>query len=295
MWINKKTDKVYIGSSVSLGSRLRSHFIGSGSNKSLQKDILKYGITSFMATILEFIEYNEDIKELRKYIIEREQFYLDTICKASDPTNEFYKLSYNKNRKADSPLGVPKSEETKQKLSIAHTGKVLTEEHKRNISLYHTSKQPGYIHPAKMYGTSDKQKDVVKQMCINNKVPILQYSSDGIFIKEWECIRDASINLNIDDGGISKNIDGKSNICKSFIFKRKLLDDIPSSIEIINLKTILVFDKELNFLGEYNSAIDIQRSLRVNRSEVTRAIKNKNGISKNYIFKYKHSTIYENM
>ncbi len=36
---------------------------------------------------------------------------------------------------SESKKGVPRSEETKRKLSIAHTGKTLTEEHKRNIGL----------------------------------------------------------------------------------------------------------------------------------------------------------------
>ena len=295
MWTNKKTNRVYIGSSTTLGTRLRSHFIGNQSNKDLQKDILKYGITNFMVSILEFIEYNDDINFLRNHILEREQFYLDTICKANELSKEFYRLSYNKNRKADSSLGTVMSDITKERLSIAHKGKVLTNEHKKNISLYHASKQPGYVHSSKINGTSDKQKNVVKQMSINNRVPILQYSSDGSFIKEWESILDASINLKIDSGSISRNISGKSFICGSYIFKEKISNDYLLDIEIINPNIIQVYDKELNLLGEYRSARDIQRSIGIYRTTVTRALKTNKGVARDYIFKYKYNNFYENL
>ena len=151
LWVNKITNKIYVGSSISLSRRIRSHILES-SNKNLRKDINKYGITNFTMSILEFIEFKEDIKELKKHVLEREQYYLDTLCKASELNKDFYKISYNKNRKADSPLGYKHSEESKKKMSIAHTNKILSEKHKQNIKLNHISKQPGFISATKLNG-----------------------------------------------------------------------------------------------------------------------------------------------
>lgn len=291
LWINKITNKIYVGSSISLSRRIRSHILES-SNKSLRKDISKYGITNFTMSILEFIEFKEDIQELKKYVLEREQYYLDTLCKASDLNKDFYKISYNKNRKADSSLGYKHSEESKNKMSIAHTNKILSESHKQNIRLNHISKQPGFISGTKLNGMSEKQKKVVNNMIENNKKCILQYDNKGYFIKEWSSIAEASKALNIDCGNISNNIAKKRYTSKSYIFREKT-DNYPM---VLNLKNIIqVHDTNLNFIGEFLSAIEIQRSLDINRTTVTRALKNNNGISKNYIFKYRYKNNYESM
>jgi len=287
LWVNKTTNRIYIGSSVSLSNRIRSHILGS-SNKSLRKDINKYGITNFTMSILEFIEFKEDIQELKKYVLEREQYYLDTLCKASDLNNDFYKISYNKNRKADSPLGYKHSEESKKKMSIAHTNKVLSESHKQNIRLNHISKQPGFISATKLNGMSEKQRDVIKNMIQNNKKSILQYDNKGYFIKEWSSIIEASKELNIDSGNLSVALSKSHRTIKSFYFRYKI-ENYPI---ILNLRNIIqVYDINLNFIDEFISAIDIQRNLNVSRTTVTKALKNNKGISKNYIFKYR----YENM
>ena len=65
---------------------------------------------------------------------------------------------------------------------------------------------------------------------------------------------------------------------------------------ILNLKNIIeVYDKDLNFIDEFVSAIEIQRVLGIDRTTVTRALKTNKGFSKNYIFKYRSKDDYENM
>ena len=222
LWINKINNKIYVGSSTFLSKRLRSHILKS-SNKDLRKDIHKYGITNFTMSILEFIEFKENIIELKKYILEREQYYLDTLCKANEPNKGFSKLSYNKNRKADSPLGYKHSVESRKKLSDASKNKVLSDLHKQNISINHSSKQSGYIHHTKIYGVTNKQKESIKIISENNKKPILQYDCKGYFIKEWSSTVEASKALNIDCGNICNNISKKDILVNLFILEKKLM------------------------------------------------------------------------
>ena len=243
-------------------------------------------------SILEFIEFKEDLKELKRYVLEREQYYLNLLCKADDSSKEFYKISYNKNRKADSLLGYKHSEESKKKMSDAHKNKILTKEHKENIKINHASKKLNYIHHIKINGRSEKQKKSFINVIENNKKSILQYDNKGYFIREWSSLIEACKELNIDSGNLSNTLSNPTYTSNSFYFRYKV-ENYPI---ILNLKNIIeVYDTNLNFIDEFVSAIEIQRNLNVDRTTVTRALKNNNGISKNYVFKYRYKNIYESM
>lgn len=54
-----------------------------------------------------------------------------------------------------------------------------------------------------------------------NAKPILQYSIDGTFIKEWDCIIDAVKKLNLSQSGISQVLTGKRKTSGGFIWKYK--------------------------------------------------------------------------
>lgn len=59
--------------------------------------------------------------------------YVDGDSKNISPENVCLKTMAEISDIADRVRGVPKSDETKKKLSIAHTGKILSEEHKKRI------------------------------------------------------------------------------------------------------------------------------------------------------------------
>lgn len=54
-----------------------------------------------------------------------------------------------------------------------------------------------------------------------NAKPILQYSIDGTFIKEWDCAVDAAKKLNLSQSGISEVLKGKRKTSGGFIWKYK--------------------------------------------------------------------------
>ena len=82
------------------------------------------------------------------------------------------------------------TEESKQKISEAHKGKKLTEE------------------------TKQKLKDYFSK-------PILQYTKEGVFIKEWESGKQASEILNINYCGINNCCNGRTQSSGGFIWKYK--------------------------------------------------------------------------
>jgi group I intron endonuclease len=113
--VNKKK---YVGSSIDIRKRIRDHYNSLKDNKHynayLQKAWNKYGESNF-----KFSKIEECSKEK---LIEREQFWLDKL--QTYRSDRGYNICY----KADSTLGVKCSEEKKQKISKANTGRQWTEQ-----------------------------------------------------------------------------------------------------------------------------------------------------------------------
>ena len=103
--------KVYIGQTIDLARRKRSHFnklnIGKHPNKHLQNAFNKYGSENFKFKVLLYCESFE----LTRY----EQFFVNS-TKNSSPYNLRLEC-------VDSSLGILQSEETRQKISEAKKGK----------------------------------------------------------------------------------------------------------------------------------------------------------------------------
>ncbi len=125
---NKVNDKFYIGiTSQKLRDRKYRHISDTlkGSNFYFHRALRKYGDENFIWTkICELPTYAEGL-EMEKHLI-----------KEMNP-------AYNTTKGGEGCLGIKKSEETKKKLSIAHTGKKVSEETKRKLSEINKGK-PGY-------------------------------------------------------------------------------------------------------------------------------------------------------
>jgi hypothetical protein len=111
MFTNIESGKKYIGSAVDLSIRFRSYYSKTHLvryNKSYIYNVLHYhGYSAFSLSILEYIDItNLSKEEVRRLIIEREQWYIDTI----NP-------EYNINPTAGSLLGYKHTSESLAKLS----------------------------------------------------------------------------------------------------------------------------------------------------------------------------------
>lgn len=140
--VNKDNGKYYIGSSDNISHRWYIHKCklnhNRHANKHLQNAWNKYGSNNF-----EFIVVAETFPN---ELLETEQLYLDE-CKKFPDTS--YNISYDATapmrgrtcskehrlKTSRSLIGIKRSYETKQKISIARTGMIFTEEHRKNIGI----------------------------------------------------------------------------------------------------------------------------------------------------------------
>lgn len=142
------------------------------------------------------------------------------------------KMSESKKGKAIPWLngGLERSEEHRNNLSKSlkgrispNKGKKFSDEYKNKLSESHRGLNSGEKHP--MYGkthseeTKKKISESSKKPRPNRLKPILQYSKDNKFIKEWESITHASDELKINN--ISACCNNKLKTAGGFIWKYK--------------------------------------------------------------------------
>lgn len=194
---NKITGKRYVGSAVDFRRRknLHLHHLRAKTHHSryLQNAWNKYGEENFIITILEEVS---DVNDL----INREQWYLDN-------TN----CEYNMCRIAGSSLGIKRSEETRRKVGAAQIGRKASDETKAKMSM------------------AKKGKIFSKEHCKNlaimnekNYRPILQYTKEGEFVREWKSIAEAAESFTPYASSINCNLGGRCKSAKGFIWKYKL-------------------------------------------------------------------------
>lgn len=122
--INLINNKMYIGSSFFVQSRLRLHKShlrkNMHCNKHLQSSFNKYGESSFEFVIIEQCS--------QENLIEREQYWIDKL----DVCNPLF--GYNIRLNAETNFGLKRSEETKKRISEAKKGKrYLSDNHYKKL------------------------------------------------------------------------------------------------------------------------------------------------------------------
>lgn len=154
--------------------------------------------------------------------------------------------------------GKPMSEETKRKLSEAKKGKPgtpMSEENKRK--LIEIAKRPkSESHRKKLSEAIKGKKNPLLWK------PILQYSSEGIFIKEWPCISEAQEVCKTKH--IAACATGKRNFAAGFIWRYKTSDDIPQTIGIPKPKgnrEIAQVDEAGNIIRRFSTIREASKAL----------------------------------
>jgi len=115
MWIHKESGKRYVGSALELSKRLKFYYSLpelKRVNNYISRALLHHTHSAFSLTILEIIDISsKSVEETRKLILEREQYYIDTLMP-----------EYNILQKAGSSLGYKHSEESLVKMSETKKG-----------------------------------------------------------------------------------------------------------------------------------------------------------------------------
>jgi group I intron endonuclease len=259
IWSKMKPERIYIGSAINIGRRWTRHR-GElkrnvhGSSK-LQRHCNKYGIDDLCFEVLLVCDKDK--------LIEKEQFFLDTlkpyfnVCPTAysprgrivtDATREKlrkcgnYKKGHvpwnkgktecysegtlNKMRENLKKQSVPPhtghkhSLESRKKMSEAHKGqpswnkgKKATEEARRNQSIAHLGHAPW-------------NKGLRGVTTPVNRRPILQFTSEGEFIRRWEYIALAVKELGLTRGNISAALGGRQRMAGGFIWEYVVDNDI---------------------------------------------------------------------
>lgn len=228
--VNSINNKLYIGSSNDIKSRISSHKnkLKKGKHHSikLQRAVNKYGICSFVFEIIEECNIDE--------LLTKEQYYINLF--------DSYNNGYNSTQFAGRPmLGKKHTDEAKKKISnhlktrtgdknsffgkkhsstsiekmkLKLIGQTRSDEVKQKMSESAKNKPP----------MSKETKQKLREINLGKKYetkPIIQIDIYGNEIKEWEGISICAKELNINISGISKVLTGISKTTKGYKFKYK--------------------------------------------------------------------------
>jgi group I intron endonuclease len=238
---NTITQDFYIGSAINFANRKVAHInslkYNRHKNAFLQNSWNKYGREAFKFEIIEAVDVKENL-------IPREQYWIDTLL----PT-------FNLCRIAGSPLGVKHTDRARNNMSIAHLGQTKEERgHKPDCNCSVCNRKTGensprYIpreertcvcgcgkvftcmitskkrfisgHNKSQLGRKKTKEEIEKQRK-RILIPILQYDTNGKFIREWEGSVIASIELKLDKSIICSCLKGRTKTAGNFKWKYKL-------------------------------------------------------------------------
>lgn len=224
---NNITNKVYIGSSININTRIRHHFTTMKRDLRIGKPLIyfysalnKYNFDDWTIDILERIDF-EDLNnksKISEVLQEREQFYMDLYQSYNN------KRGYNSLKNAYSVRGWHHSEEVKQKMREVHRCRSyspLSPEHLIRLmegkNKYNIANGGGYWKgKSRPIETNEKIKN-------KEKNPVLQIDMKGNVVKKWRSAREAQRESNgyFDHANIGACCNNKSKTHKSFMWIRE--------------------------------------------------------------------------
>lgn len=180
-------------------------------------------------------------------------------------------------------------------------GKSLSEDTKRKISETKKGK-PGHKHTNdtkkllsglfKGVPKSDETKKKIsaslkgKESPMRRK-PVVQYTKDGVFVKEWESIKEAELTLGIIH--VSESANGKRNYAGGYIwrYKSECDKDIPPLVRPLNVRRIAQVDEKGTIIKEFNSIREASKELNLKYSGISNVLNgSQNKTGNNYRFIY---------
>jgi len=257
---NLVTGKVYIGSSINIELRWREHKRDLLRNKhhstKLQRSYNIHGINNFTFEIL--VECKKD----KNTIINLEQYYIDKF--------NSYKKGYNSRPLADNNLGSKRTETFKKNRSKKMKGRVP----------WNKGVSPTLETRIRLSESS------------TNAISIIQYSLQGVYLKEFRSIEDASkyIKKNI-HSGISQALSKKRKTAGGFIWFYKndfknseipkkldytIVKELTDSKKGKNRKGVVQFSTKGYFIKSFNSIMDAAKYNNFDRIYIGRICKDKN-------------------
>jgi hypothetical protein len=126
------------------------------------------------------------------------------------------------------------------------------------------------------------------------KKPILQYSLQGDFIREWDFAKQPTLEgLEVSYTGISDCLRGRQETAGGYIWKEKLQDNYPLKISkekrdrSPSNKAILQFSRDGIFIKEWETPRLCSKELDINYVTLTLVLRKKRNLCGGFTFKYK--------
>jgi len=197
LWTHKETGKIYVGSAVDLSNRLSKYFSPLDLKRIdnyISRALLHHTYSTFTLSILEYIDIsNLSKEETKKLILEREQFYIDSL----EP-------GYNILKVAGSSLGFIHSEGSKTLMSIAQKSIDRTGQNNpmfgrvgENNPFYGQTHSPETLKKLIEANLGKvKSKETKEKMSEAKGSIIYVYDTQGILIYTFSSARNAAENLN---------------------------------------------------------------------------------------------------
>ena len=115
---------------------------------------------------------------------------------------------------------------------------------------------------------------------------VFQYSLNGEFIREWDCMSDACRKYNIDSGSMTRCCKGLESQAKGYIWRYDKCNVSPVSLRI---KAILQYDKNGVFIKEWNRITDAAKYYNTSTGRICSCLKGFTKSCKGFVWKYNTS------
>jgi hypothetical protein len=125
-----------------------------------------------------------------------------------------------------STLGFKMSLDSRNKISVGNLGKKRSAEQSCNLSKIRLGRKLSDSAKLKIgIANSKRVQSLETKLKIGNsgKKPVLQYDLSMNFIKEWDCAKNAGIDLKINNTNITQCCKNKAKTANGFIWKYKLV------------------------------------------------------------------------
>jgi len=196
-----KNERVYVGSAVSFKRRRITHFSALINNKHdnqrLQNHYNKYGAEDLLFEIIEICDKGE--------LLAREQFYIDTL-------SPFFNIA----KIAGNCLGIKRSEESRQRMSLAQKGRISNRKgarHSAESILKMSSSKKGKRH-------SESQRIKIGIAGTGKEKPMLRKKVFCIQTnQEFKSLSDAAKQLGLNKANLGQVCNGKRKTINGLSFK----------------------------------------------------------------------------
>lgn len=173
----------------------------------------------------------------------------------------------------DGVLGCKRTEEARLKTSLSLIGHSVSEETKQKISKQLTGSTR----------TEDTKNKVRKAIVKLQGRSINQYDLEGNFIKTWEYIKKASIELNIDAANIGSCCNKKPNHYQAGGYIWRYIDD-NSPIILKDIDYILQFDLNGKLLNKWKNMNQASKELDIASNAISRVCSGELKQTKGFVF-----------